>query len=79
MTGLFENTRARPVLDTATGKIYRSRNQAGVAVAAEFGVDPTKRPSPWFDVIRKCPKGRFVDANSGLRIDQDGRVEPGSS
>lgn len=76
MSGLFEKTTAKPVLDTTTGKTYRSRNQAGIAVAAEFGVDPAKKPSPWFEVITKSPKGRFVDANSGRRIGQDGRVVP---
>ena len=72
MSGLFEDTQAKPVLDTATGIEYKSRNQAGVAVAPELGVDPAKKPSPWFSVVRKVPKGRFVDVESDLPIGRDG-------
>lgn len=48
---------AKPVLDTKTGKAYRSKAAAGKAVAAEYGLDD-KKSTVWYEVIGKDP-GRF--------------------
>lgn len=52
--------KAQPVKDTKTGKVYPSKSKAGMAVAAEYGLDPTET-FIWYEVIKKDPK-RFVRA-----------------
>lgn len=54
---------AQPQKDTKTGIIYSSKAKAGMAVAADYGLDPTET-FIWYAVIKKDPK-RFVAA-SGL-------------
>ena len=54
MSGIWENNRAKATRDTRTGREYRSRHQAGRAVALEARVDPNHKPSPWVLIVRKC-------------------------
>lgn len=49
---------AQPVKDTKTGTVYPSKAKAGMAVAAEYGLDPTDT-FIWYVVIKKDPE-RFV-------------------
>ncbi len=49
---------AQPVKDTKTGIRYGSKASAGMAVAAEYGLDP-KNHFAWYEVIKKDPD-RFV-------------------
>ena len=49
---------AQPVKDTKTGVRYGSKASAGMAVAAEYGLDP-KNHFIWYEVIKKDPD-RFV-------------------
>ena len=49
---------AQPVKDTKTGVSYGSKASAGMAVAAEYGLDP-KNHFAWYEVIKKDPD-RFV-------------------
>ena len=49
---------AQPVKDTITGIVYHSKASAGMAVAAEYDLDP-KNHFIWYEVIKKDPK-RFV-------------------
>ena len=49
---------AQPVKDTTTGITYGSKAKAGMAVAAEYGIDP-KNHFAWYEVIKKSPD-RFV-------------------
>ncbi len=49
---------AQPVKDTKTGITYGSKASAGMAVAAEYGLDP-KNHFAWYEVIKKDPD-RFV-------------------
>ena len=49
---------AQPVKDTKTGIEYRSKAAAGMAVAAEYGLDPLNH-FIWYEVIKRDPK-RFV-------------------
>ena len=51
---------AQPVKDTKTGITYKSKASAGMAVAAEYGEDPTNHFA-WYPVIKKDPS-RFVPA-----------------
>ncbi len=51
---------AQPVKDTNTGIEYKSKASAGMAVAAEYGLDP-KNHFAWYEVIKKDPK-RFIAA-----------------
>ncbi len=51
---------AQPQKDTTTGIVYSSKAKAGMAVAAEYGLDPTET-FVWYEVIKKAPK-RFVPA-----------------
>ena len=51
---------AQPQKDTTTGITYSSKAKAGMAVAAEYGFDPTET-FVWYQVIKKDPK-RFVPA-----------------
>jgi hypothetical protein len=51
---------AQPVKDTKTGIVYSSKAKAGMAVAAEYGLD-SKNHFIWYEVIKKDPK-RFVPA-----------------
>ena len=51
---------AQPQKDTKTGITYTSKAKAGMAVAAEYGLDPTET-FIWYEVIKKAPK-RFVPA-----------------
>ena len=50
----------QPQKDTKTGTTYTSKAKAGMAVAAEYGLDPTET-FIWYAVIKKDPK-RFVPA-----------------
>jgi len=49
---------AKPQKDTKTGIIYRSKAAAGMAVAAEYGLDPSET-FIWYEVVKRDPK-RFV-------------------
>ena len=51
--------KAKPVKDTKTGIVYQSHARAGMAVAAEYGLDNTNH-FIWYVVIEKDPD-RFVD------------------
>ncbi len=51
---------AKPQKDTKTGITYSSKAKAGMAVAAEYGLDPTET-FIWYSVIKKAPD-RFVSA-----------------
>lgn len=51
---------AQPQKDTKTGIVYTSKAKAGMAVAAEYGLDATET-FVWYAVIKKDPK-RFVSA-----------------
>ncbi len=51
---------AQPQKDTKTGIVYTSKAKAGMAVAAEYGLDSTET-FIWYEVIKKDPK-RFVNA-----------------
>ncbi len=51
---------AKPQKDTKTGITYTSKAKAGMAVAAEYGLDPTET-FVWYQVIKTDPK-RFVPA-----------------
>ena len=51
---------AQPVKDTKTGITYESKARAGMAVAAEYGLDP-KNHFIWYEVIKK-DSTRFVRA-----------------
>jgi hypothetical protein len=62
--GLFGGKRVgTPVRDTKTGVIYRSKYQAGKALAAEAGANLTDRFA-WYKLISQFP-GRFVEVTSG--------------
>lgn len=52
--------KAKPQKDTKTGVVYKSKSSAGMAVAAEYGLDPTET-FIWYEVIKKAPD-RFVSA-----------------
>lgn len=52
--------KAKPQKDTKTGIVYRSKAAAGMAVAAEYGLDSTET-FIWYELIKKDP-GRFVSA-----------------
>jgi len=47
--------KAQPVVDTRTGIKYGSKSSAGMAVAAEYGLDPTET-YVWYEVLKKDPK-----------------------
>lgn len=51
---------AQPQKDTKTGIVYGSKAKAGMAVAAEYKLDPTDT-FIWYEVIKKDPD-RFVPA-----------------
>lgn len=46
--------KAKPVRDTKTGIDYPSKAKAGMAVAAEYGLDPSNTYI-WYEIIRKDP------------------------
>ena len=73
MSGIWKDNRPKPVRDAWTGHSYPSRNQAGVAVAPEAGVDPKMKPSPWYQVNRAFQR-RFYDEATGLPTGPDGRT-----
>jgi len=50
---------AKPVKDTKTGIEYPSKSKAGMAVAAEYGLNPNNT-FIWYDIIKKDPK-RFIN------------------
>lgn len=66
--GFIQPTEAEPsgivgrvpkaVKDTKTGTVYYSKAEAGRAVAAEYGLDPTSI-FVWYEVLKLDPK-RFV-------------------
>jgi hypothetical protein len=58
MSGAFPDNSRIPVKDTFTGKVYRSKYQAGKALASEFGLDPTDR-FVWYKIIKRAHKGRL--------------------
>ena len=56
---------AQPVLDTKTGKVYRTKSAAGIAVAPEYGLKVHN--FVWYELVKgtktkpaKCPD-RFQD------------------
>ena len=49
---------AQPVRDTKTGTVYPSKARAGMAVATEYGLEPTNHFA-WYEVIKQDPD-RFV-------------------
>ncbi len=51
---------AQPQKDTTTGIVYESKAKAGMAVATEYGLEPTNHFA-WYEVIKQSPK-RFVPA-----------------
>jgi hypothetical protein len=53
--------KAKPQRDTKTGIVYKSKSSAGMAVAAEYSLDPTET-FIWYEVIKKDPD-RFVSAS----------------
>ncbi len=53
--------KAQPMKDTRTGKIYKSKAQAGMAVAAEYNLSSTDT-YVWFAVLKQDPN-RFVPAS----------------
>lgn len=58
-TGTLKGRRkAKPQKDTTTGIMYKSQAAAGMAVAAEYGLDATET-FIWYEVIKKAPN-RFV-------------------
>lgn len=75
MTGMFRTNKPKKTRDTRTDRIYDSRNKAGQATAsAEFSdLDPND-PLVWFQVLRRCRSGRFVDVATGRPIDQHGSL-----
>ena len=74
MTGVFASNRPRPTRDRETQIEYPSRNQAGRAIAAEFGLNPPYDNFVWFQVLRIAPFGRFGDVETGAAIQPDGRI-----
>lgn len=50
--------KAKPVRDTRTGIEYKSKSAAGMAVAAEYNMDPNNT-YVWYEIIMKDPD-RFV-------------------
>jgi len=50
--------KAKPQKDTKTGILYKSKAAAGMAVASEYGLDPSET-FIWYSVIQKDPT-RFV-------------------
>jgi len=73
VSGIWKNNRPKATRDTRTGREYKSRHQAGQAVAAQAGVDSTHKPSPWVLVVRKFPS-RFQDVRTGRLIDGRGNL-----
>lgn len=72
MSGLFTDNKPKRTTDTKTGIVYKSRNQAGKAVAPEFGLPISDYV--WFDVLRVAQVGRFVDTKTRRVILHDGRL-----
>ena len=72
MTGIFSNNRPKRTRDGGTGIEYASKNQAGRAVAAEFGLNPPYENFVWFRVLRIAPSGRFEDVETGAAIQPNG-------
>ena len=63
----------KPLRDSKTGKQYPSRNECGVAVAPEFGLDPGNThpwSRVWYRVLKIAQSGRFIDKETGLPIDK---------
>jgi hypothetical protein len=73
VTGIWENNSPKATRDTRTGREYRSRHQAGRAIAPEVGVDPNHKPSPWVLVVKQFPL-RFQDVATGSFIDGHGNL-----
>jgi len=67
MTGIFKNNRRIPVKDTHTGKVYRSKYQAGKALAPEFGLD-TSYKLAWYRILIKSQSGRFIEVKTGKPV-----------
>jgi hypothetical protein len=53
--------KAKPQKDTTTGIMYKSKAAAGMAVALEYGLDPSET-FIWYEVIKKAPT-RFVSVS----------------
>jgi len=53
-------SKAEPQKDTKTGVIYRSKSAAGMAVAAEYGLDTTNTYI-WYEIKKRDPN-RFIPA-----------------
>ena len=75
MAGRFQTNRPKKTLDTKTGTVYASRNRAGRAVAiVEFSELDPDDPSVWYQVLRRCPTGRFIDVATSRGIDTHGSL-----
>jgi len=72
MSGRFKNNNPKPTRDAQTGTEYRSRNQAGRAVAPQFGLPLDN--FVWFEVLKRAASSRFIDVNTSRPILPDGRV-----
>ena len=67
MAGRFPSNEPKKTKDTATGRVYDSRNKAGRAVAqAEFPDLDAQGQFVWYQVLQLCRPGRFVDVAEGL-------------
>jgi hypothetical protein len=67
------NNWPKPVRDSCTDTSYRSRLAAGIAIAPEFGLDPTES-HVWFKIIKVAEPGRFIDVESGKPIGANGKI-----
>ena len=74
MSGIWNSNEPKPTRDVRTGTVYRSRHQAGVSLAAEAGLDPQTKPSPWYKVNKAFPR-RFYDEKTQRPIGPNGRLE----
>ena len=67
MTGVFKNNRRTPVEDTETGKVYRSKYQAGKALASRFGLDPNDS-FVWYKILKRARPDRFIEVQTGKPV-----------
>lgn len=65
----------KPTLDAKTGIAYRSRMEAGKALAHEFNLELRQGYNlTWYDVVRLAESNRFVDIETGNYILQNGSI-----
>ncbi len=70
MPGLFIDNKPKPVKDTKTGIVYRSKCQAGKALALEFDLDPDYR-LVWyqiFPILQKSYPKRVIEIKTGKPV-----------